>query len=139
MKVTGKALCVGFLCVVATTAMAQDPRPGKYRSTMKSDMPGMAGKPMVDEDCISKKEFEDGLTRLGIEKDTQCKVLDLKRAPGQVSYRLECVEDGRKSTVQANGKLAADAFDFTLVMTNAQMGPKPVTVNIQGKRIGECK
>jgi hypothetical protein len=119
--------------------MAQDPRPGKYRSTMKSDMPGMAGKPMVDEDCISKKESDDGLTRLGIEKDTQCKVLDLKRTPGQVSYRLECVEDGRKSTVQANGKLAADAFDFTLVMTSAQMGPKPVTMNIQGKRIGDCK
>lgn len=120
-------------------ATAQELRPGRYRATMTSDLPALAGKPMVDEDCVTQKEIDEGLSSIGIEKDSNCKVSTMKRSPGRVSYLMACEQDGMKSSGNVTGTFGRDAYDFTVVSTGPQFGGKPTHMRIVGKRVGECK
>jgi len=128
------------LFVLAATlplaAAAQELKPGNYRTTMTGDMPGMDGKPIEGDTCITQKDVDSGLTKLGVEKDTDCKVLDFKRSPGRVSYKMSCPEDKTMSDVQ--GTFGADTLDFKMVMKTPD-SPKPINLRIQGKRNGNCK
>ncbi len=127
------------LAALPLAAGAQEMQPGKYRTSLTTDLPAMKGRTMTDEDCITAKDIADGLTRVGVEKESECKVSDFKRAPGRVSYKLACVEDGNRSAGTVEGTLASESFDFRIVMGGPQTGGKPVTTRVAGKRIGACK
>lgn len=128
-----------LLLAFPLAATAQDLRPGRYRATMTSDLPALAGKPMVDEDCITQKDIDEGLAKVGIEKNSDCKVSALKRSPGRVSYQMTCEQDGMKSTGSVTGTFGGDAYDFTVVSTGPQFGGKAMRMRIVGKRVGECR
>jgi hypothetical protein len=134
-----RALLLIALAVPLAAAAAQDLRPGRYRTTMTSDLPALAGKPMIDEDCITQKDIDEGLSKVGIEKDSECKVSAMKRSPGRVSYQMTCEQDGMKSTGSVTGTFGGDAYDFTVVSAGPQFGGKPTRMRIVGKRVGECK
>jgi hypothetical protein len=92
----------------------------------------------VDEDCVTQQDINDGLTKVGIEKDSSCKVENFKRSPGKVSFRQVCAENGSKSTNDVTGTMSGDAFDFQIISNSAQMGNKSFRTRIVGKRIGNC-
>jgi hypothetical protein len=129
-----------LLAIVALpfAAWAQDMRPGQYRTSMTSDVPNFGNKPVVDEDCFTQQDINDGLTKVGIEKDSSCKVEGFKRAPGKVSFRQVCTENGSKSTNDVTGAMSGDAFDFQIISNSPQMGNKSFRTRIIGKRIGNC-
>lgn len=133
-----RILAAVALAALSFAASAQEMQPGKYRTTLTSDIPAMKGRPMTDEDCFTAKEIADGLTKVGIEKESECKVSDFKRSPGRVSYRLACTEDGNKTSGSADGTFTSDSFDFRIVMAGPQTGGKPVATRITGKRVGAC-
>ena len=134
-----RLLVVIALAALPVAAGAQEMQPGRYRTSVTSDIPAMKGRTMTDEDCITAKEIADGLTRVGVEKESECKVADFKRSPGRVSYRLSCVEDGMKTAGNVEGTFTADSFDFRFLMQGPQAGGKPVATRVAGKRIGACK
>ncbi len=138
MKAATFALALAALAV-PLAAGAQDLRPGQYRTTTTVDVPELTGKPMVEEDCITQKEIDEGLSKFGIEKDSGCKVSNLKRSPGKVSYRSECNEEGMKSTSTVSGTMGGDAFDFAVATTSKLSGGKPIRARIVGKRVGTCR
>jgi hypothetical protein len=114
-------------------AMADAMQPGLYRATIES--PGE--KPEKKEDCITQKDIDEGLTGLSGERSASCKVQDMKRGSGSVSYRSTCEEDGTKATTQVNGTFTRDSFDLNFAMSvNAD---PPIKFHMVGKRIGECK
>lgn len=139
MKCFVRPVAFSSLLLACAFASAQDIRPGRYQTTATMNVAGPMGKPMIDEDCITRKDIEDGLTRVGIEKDSQCKVLGLKRSPGHVSYQLACAEDGVKTTGDVKGTMTADSFEFDIVTTAPERGARPMNLKVKGKRIGECK
>ncbi|MBL0140700.1 MAG: DUF3617 family protein [Betaproteobacteria bacterium] len=120
-------------------ATAQDLLPGRYRTTTTTDLPAMAGKPVVDEDCITQKEIDEGLSKTGVESESNCKVSGMKRSPGKVSYQIQCQQDGMKTTGNVTGTLRGDAFDFVVVTSGLQAGGKPMRTRVVGKRLGSCK
>jgi len=130
-----------LLVVVALplAVAAQDLRPGQYRTTTTTDLPEMAGKPMVEEECVTQKDVDEGLSKIGIEKESGCKVSNMKRSPGKMSYQIACQEGGMKSAGNVSGSMGADAFDFVVEMRGAQTGGKPMRTRIVGKRLGNCK
>ena len=114
-------------------AMAQAMQPGLYRGTVES--PGE--KPEKKEECITQKDIDEGLSGLNADSGASCKVQDMKRGPGSVSYRTVCADAGTKATTQVKGTFTRDSFDMDLAMSvNAD---PPIKFHITGKRIGECR
>lgn len=130
-----------LLVVVALplAAAAQDLRPGQYRTTTTTDLPAMAGKPVVEEECFTQKDVDEGLSKFGIEKDSGCKVSNMKRSAGKVSYQIACQDGGIKSTANVSGSVGTDAFEFAIETSGGHTGGKPVRTRIVGKRVGSCK
>lgn len=124
-----------FALALATGADAQELRPGLYRQETVVNLPGAAARPQASQECVTKKDIDDGLVRLGQDKDDPCKVSDVKRGPGRVSYRTTC-ED---STTQVEGTYTADAYEFTINATPRGGGGKAVRAVTRGKRTGDCK
>jgi hypothetical protein len=88
-----------FAC--ATGAWAQELKPGLYRQETIVNVPGMTARPQASQECVTRKDIEEGLVRLGQDKDEPCKASEVKRSPGKVSYRMAC-ED---STAVVDGTL----------------------------------
>jgi hypothetical protein len=129
---------IGFLLAAmltaSTAATAEDLQPGKYRTTL--EIPGE--KPVGDEQCITQKDIDSGLSKLGAEQDNEdCKVEDFKRTAGSVSYRLVCTEDGHTHAVETSGTFNRDSFDFR--MTSRRAKGSSATMHVVGKRVGACK
>ena len=119
--------------LASAPAMAQEMRPGQYKTITTSNM---GGKPIQDMDCVTKADIDQGLARMGHDKDGSCKASDIKRGPGTASYKLTCAEDGVKSTGEADIRMTPDSFDFNLAM-KGPMGP--MKINVRGTRVGECR
>ncbi len=126
------------LAACSLAASAQEMQPGRYRTSVTSDLPALKGRTVTDEDCITAKDIADGLTRAGVEKDAECKVADFKRSPGKVSYKLACTEDGQKSAGDVTGTMTVDGFDFRFALAGPQTGGRPVVTRVVGKRLGAC-
>lgn len=127
------ALLAAALCLACLPATAQEMRPGQYKTITTSSM---GGKPIQDADCVTKADIDQGLARMGQDKDSNCKATDIKRGPGTASYKLTCAEDGMKSTGDADIRMTADSFDYTIAM-KGPMGP--MKINVRGTRVGDCR
>jgi hypothetical protein len=119
----------------ATGSWAQELKPGLYRQETVMNAPGVPARPLASQECVTKKDIDDGLVRLGQDKDDPCKVSDVKRGPGRVSYRMAC-ED---SATQVEGTYTADTYEFTINAVPRAGGGKTVRVVTRGKRAGDCK
>jgi hypothetical protein len=120
---------------VATGAAAQELRPGLYRQETTMSAPGMPARPQASQECVTKKDIDEGLVRLGHDKDDPCKASGVKRSPGKVSYRMACEE----STTQVEGTYTAESYEFNINATPGAGGGKAIRVVTKGKRIGDCK
>ena len=122
-----------FAC--ATGAWAQELKPGLYRQGTIVNVPGLTARPQASQECVTRKDIEEGLVRLGQDKDEPCKASEVKRSPGKVSYRMAC-ED---STAVVDGTYSADTYEFIVSATPRAAGGKAVRMVSRGKRIGDCR
>ena len=121
--------------VCMTGASAQELKAGLYRQETLMQAPGMPGRPMASQECVTKKDIDEGLVRLGQDKDDDCKVSGVKRAPGRVNYRLKC-ED---SSGEVQGAYTADSYEFNMTATAKAGGGGSMKIVTRGKRIGDCR
>jgi hypothetical protein len=128
-----------LLAAPVLAAQAQELKPGKYDIEFTSDLPALAGRKVKESECLTKKDIDGGLLKLGVDPDNKsCKVSDLRRSPGKVSFRVACTQEGRTSTGEASATYGADSFDFSVVNRTA-LQDKPFTHRKVGKRAGDCK
>ena len=127
------------LAGASLTAFAQEMRPGRYQTTLTTERAGQSVPANQDEDCVTQRDIDDSLARLRGDEEAQCKQSDIKRGPGTISYKMICVDEGRKYTGEASGKFTADSFVFNITLNSPQAGGKPMRVNIRGNRIGDCR
>jgi hypothetical protein len=69
-------------------------------------------------------------------KETDCKVSDVKTAPGKLTFNLACKEGGGVTTVANEVTYGPDWY------TNVSKGKSeagPISQKISAKRIGDCK
>ena len=137
MKFIASALLTVTSALLSTFAGAAEMQPGMYATTATMELPGAAPKTFQDKDCITEKDLAGGLTRIGIESDTDCKVQNLVKGGGKISYRLQCEEDGKKQVSDVAGTYTADSFDFAIKASGDNTPYK--SMRVKGKRIGACK
>lgn len=138
MKTFAAVLITCLSALMPVFAGAQEMQPGIYATTATMQLPGGAPKSFQDKDCITAKDIAGGLTKIGIESDTECKVQSLTKGGGKISYRLLCEEGGKKQVSDVTGTYTADSFDFAIKTSAAKDVPSR-SMRVTGKRIGACK
>jgi hypothetical protein len=133
-----KRIATFFLFAMSVAiASAQDMQPGMYSQNISLEPASGPARNFQDKECLTPKDVSDGLTRIGIESDTECKVQNLVKGGGKISYRLICEEDGKKLPSDVSGTYSTDSYDF-VVRNTSGYGPYKV-IRVKGKRSGPCK
>jgi Protein of unknown function (DUF3617) len=128
-----RLLAATIALALPLASQAQEMRPGHYKMTITTEIQGTKMPTMPEEDCVTKGDIDEGLARLG--KDAECKPSDIKRGAGTIAYKVTCVDLGKTSYGQTNGKYTADTFDFNMVIKE----PLAMKMHVKGTRSGECK
>ncbi len=121
----------------APFAGAAEMQPGEYASTNTVEMANGQKKTFPGQDCLTAKDIADGLTKVGIESDNDCKVQNLVKGNGKITYRLVCEEDGKKQLADVAGTYTANSYDFAI--KSASPGAAFKSIHVAGKRLGACK
>lgn len=129
-------LLAAALLTIPAYGIAADLQPGKYRITGKLDGVPEDSQTKPEDQCLTQKEIDSGLTQFGVQEDNKsCKVSDFKRGAGTISYRTTCKEGGVDMMTDVKGTFAADRFDMRMVI---KAGKETNTLVVSGKRIGAC-
>lgn len=135
-KLFAIAICALF-SLIADHADAEDMQPGMYASTNAVELANGQKRVHPDKECITAKDIADGLTKVGIESDGDCKAQNLVKGNGRITYRLVCEEDGKKQLADVVGTYTANSYEFAIKAVTPGSGYK--AINVSGKRIGACK
>lgn len=129
-------LAVALLAGLPCAALA-DMQPGQYRTAVSSDIPG--DKQETQTHCVTQKDIDSGLTEMGVQKSSECKVKDFRKTSSAVSYRVDCGKAmGGIGQQKVDGTFSNDAFDLKMQIQIEPQG-KPNTIHMVGRRIGACK
>ena len=128
---------IAFVLPFSCAAMAQEMQPGTYETSVTIEMLNGPPGSFQDKDCVTAKEIAEGLTKIGIESDAECKVENLVKGGGKISYRLLCQEDGQKQIAAVSGTYRSDAFEFAVKPETRNTRFK--SLRIKGRRVGICK
>ena len=108
---------------------------GLWEITTKTEMPGMEMPPTKHTQCLTKKDFvPQGPQQPGQE----CKITDVKVDGNTVTWALECKSQGGKMKGTGKTTYSGDSFEGTMIMSMPQPNMK-ITIQMSGKRIGDCK
>jgi len=130
---------VAVFCILAVPAVslaADGMRDGLWEITTKMEMPGMPMKmkPTVMKHCYSKADVADR-KKVIASRDKNCTVTDMKNTGNKVSWAMKCT--GRNAGTM-NGETVFSGDSYTSVMHMSSQGHK-MTMNVKGKRLGDCK
>jgi hypothetical protein len=128
---------VALLVFSAQFARAEEMQPGQYASTNVVEMANGQNRAFQLQECVTAKDIADGMTKVGIESDGDCKVQDLVKGNGKITYRLICEEDGKKQLAEVVGTYTANSYEFAIKATSPGSGYK--SIRATGKRLGACK
>jgi len=137
MRKTGWTFVALGLLPAAVLAADNAMQPGMWEYQMKMEMPGMPMQmpPQTFQHCMTKQDVDKGEYGRNPRDKSDCKVANMKRDPGKVSYDVVC-------TGEHAGK---GHFDFTMTPTTLTGGG---TMDMEGhsmkqtfsaKRVGDCK
>lgn len=112
-------------------------RPGLYERVMDVDVAGSTGQ-NKDTICMTPEEAKDVVKTIAMAgKETDCKVSDVKTAPGgKLTFNVSC-KDGGGVTTFANDVTYGP--DWYIVVSKGKSEAGPISQKTSAKRIGECK
>ena len=131
---TTMALMV-LMCVAGEAQVSL--RPGLYERVIEVDAAGSTGQ-TKDTLCMSPEEAKDVVKTIATAgQETNCKVSDVKTAPGgKLTFNVSCKEGKGTSTTSNDVTYGPDWY------TNVSKGKSaagPISQKVSAKRIGECK
>ena len=118
-------------------ARAEEMQPGQYVSINVIELANGQKRTHEARECLTAKDIADGLTKVGVERDNDCKARDLVKGKGKITYRLVCEEDGTKWSAEVVGTYTAGSYEF--VLKAASPGPGIRSIKASGKRLGACR
>ncbi|HVQ13124.1 MAG TPA: DUF3617 family protein [Vicinamibacterales bacterium] len=111
-------------------------RPGLYERVLEVDADGSTGK-TKDTICWSPEDAKDVVKTIATAgKETDCKVSDVKTAPGKLTFNVSCKE-AKGVTTTANDVTYGPDFYTNVSKGKSEGGP--ISQKVSAKRIGECK
>jgi hypothetical protein len=111
-------------------------QPGLYERVMEVNAAGSTGQ-NKDTICMTPEEAKDVVKMVATAgKDTDCKLSDVKTAPGKLTFNVSC-KDGSDVTTIANDVTYGPDWYVTVSKGKSEAGP--ISQKISAKRIGECK
>jgi len=128
------------LLALSTTALAGDSKmqPGMWEYTMKMEMAGMpfAMPPQTFQRCMTQQDVDSGEYGKNPREKSDCKISNMKREAGKVSYDVACTGD----------HAAKGHYEFTMAPTSMSgagtlnmEGGQTMKQNFAAKRVGDCK
>jgi hypothetical protein len=105
---------------------------------MSVDAAGSTGQ-NKDTICMTPEEAKDVVETIAMAgKETDCKVSDVKTAPGgKLTFNVSCKNDGGGVTTIANDVTYGP--DWYITVSKGKSDAGPISQKISAKRIGECK
>jgi hypothetical protein len=124
-----------LMCVAGEAQVSL--RPGLYERVLEVDAAGSTGK-NKDTMCWTPEDAKDVVKTIATAgKETDCKVSDVKTAPGgKLTFNVSCKEGGGVTTTANDVTYGPDWY------TNVSKGKSeagPISQKVSAKRIGECK
>ena len=140
MRATAKtwSTVVALMALTCVAGEAQvSLQPGLYERVMEVDAAGSTGQ-NKDTICMTPEEAKDVVKTIAMAgKETDCKVSDVKTAPGgKLTFNVSCKDGGGVTTIANDVTYGPDWY------TNVSKGKSaagPISQKISAKRIGECK
>jgi hypothetical protein len=129
---------VALMVLICVTGEAQvSLQPGLYERVLEVDAAGSTGK-NKDTMCWTPEDAKDVVKTIATAgKETDCKVSDVKTAPGgKLTFKVSCKEGGGVTTIANDVTYGPDWY------TNVSKGKSkagPISQKVSAKRIGECK
>ncbi len=123
-----------LMCVAGDAQVSL--RPGLYERVLEVDAAGSTGK-SKDTMCWSPEDAKDVVKTIALAgKDADCKVSDVKTAPGKLTFNVSCKE-GKGVTTTANDVTYGPDFYTNVSKGKSEAGP--ISQKVTAKRIGDCK
>jgi hypothetical protein len=124
-----------LMCVAGEAQVSL--RPGLYERVLEVDAAGSTGK-NKDTMCWTPEDAKDVVKTIAMAgKETDCKVSDVKTAPGgKLTFNVSCKEGGGVTTIANDVTYGPDWY------TNVSKGKSEagsISQKVSAKRIGECK
>ena len=113
-------------------------RPGLYERVMDVDVAGSTGQ-NKDTICMTPEEAKDVVKTIAMAgRESDCKVSDVKTAPGgKLTFNVSCKDGGSATTVANDVTYGPDWYINVTKGKSDAAGP--ISQKISAKRIGECK
>ena len=133
---TSSAVAALMVLMCATGEAQVSLQPGLYERLLEVDAGGSVGK-SKDTMCWTPADAKDVVKTIATAgKETDCKVSDVKTAPGKLSFNVSCKEGGDVTTTANDVTYGPDWY------TNVSKGKSKagsISQKVSAKRIGECK
>jgi hypothetical protein len=127
---------MALMCVAGEAQVSL--QPGLYERVMSVDAAGSTGQ-NKDTICMTPEEAKDVVKTIAMAgKETDCKVSDVKTAPGgKLTFNVSCKNAGGGVTTVANDVTYGPDWYTNVSKGKSEAGP--ISQKISAKRIGECK
>ena len=140
MRATVKACStvVALMVLMCVASEAQvSLRPGLYERVMDVDVAGSTGQ-NKDTICMTPEEAKDVVKAIAMAgKETDCKVSDVKTAPGgKLTFNVSCKDAGGRVSTVANDVTYGPDWYINVSKGKSEAGP--ISQKVSAKRIGEC-
>ena len=125
-----------LMCVAGEAQVSL--RPGLYERVMEVDVAGSTGQ-NKDTLCMTPEEAKDVVKTIAMAgKETDCKVSEVKTAPGgKLTFNMSCKDDRGRVTTVANDVTYGPDWYINVSKGKSEAGQ--VSQKVSAKRIGECK
>ena len=119
--------------VVSLPLLAQG-KDDLWEISSKMDMPGMpmAMPAQVNRVCVGKNRKDEDL----VPKQSNCRVVDSKRAGSKFTYKMECTGN-EPMTMVGEMTFGTNAYDGQMRMTMTKTNDT-MNMAVAGKRVGDC-
>lgn len=130
-------LCAFVVAAVAVAAQApkSPQKPGKWQTTVETEMPGMPMKmpAMTSESCLTAEDLADPQKAVPSDAKSSCTVSDYKVKDNTVSWTVDCP----KEKMKGSGEMTYSENSYTGTV-KMKMDQQEVTQKYTGKWLGTC-
>ena len=107
----------------------------KWEIATRSEMPGMALPAVTMNVCIKKGGDKDPANLM--QRDSNCKVTDIKKSGSKTTWKMKCDNNGEVMTGSGEVRHKSDSFKGTSRMTGKANGADvDMTANYEGRKLG---
>jgi len=136
-KVTFVAMLLAIAAMAVPSFAADHPqKPGQWKISMETEMPGMPFKvpPVSMTVCVTEEDLKNPETSVPKDAKNDCKVNDFKVDGKTVSWTMDCP----KQKMKGDGEMTFTDDSYTGFM-NMDLDGQKMKTKYSGKWLGTCK